>query len=63
MDAPVERKKVWACGACGKVAPTRNEFKDTSCMTWGVEVWEDTIVYRSETDRRITKAVAVDAEP
>jgi hypothetical protein len=36
--------------------------KDTSCGTWAVEVWKDSIVYQDQDPTRARKADAVEEE-
>ena len=45
----------WMCGACGRVAETREGLKDTSCVIWGVLVYKDSIRRElSAADERVT---------
>lgn len=61
--SPPERKKVWICGACGRIDVDRAPLYMKGCGTWAVLCWEDSITFYSDTDRRACFAVAVDAEP
>jgi len=33
-DPPAPEGCVYVCGACGKTAPSRYAFRDSSCWTW-----------------------------
>jgi hypothetical protein len=50
------RAQLWVCGACGKSAEAREGLRDSSCQTWAVLVWADTVV--RGTDGRVNKATA-----
>lgn len=35
--------QTWVCGACGKSSKVRAGLRDTSCQTWAVLVYDDSI--------------------
>lgn len=43
VEASMERKTVWLCGACGRTGKTRMAVGDESCYLNSVEVYEDSI--------------------
>lgn len=50
-------KTVFVCQACGRIAARRDDFKDSSCRTWGVECWESSI--QRDCNGRVTGATAI----
>jgi hypothetical protein len=59
----MSRPTVWACAACGKTAPSRDELRDASCWLHGVEVYTDSLKYDLETGRVIRARAVMRAIP
>lgn len=57
VEASMERKTVWLCGACGRTGKTRMAVGDESCYLNSVEVYEDSI--DRDTKGRVVRATAI----
>jgi hypothetical protein len=55
-----DRKRVWVCGACGKIGATRDTVGDESCYMWSVECWEDSVLRDLNGNVRGAQAVPKD---
>jgi hypothetical protein len=55
------RPTIWLCQACGRRGASRGDLyaADSSCGTWAVEVWVDSIL---EKDGRVVSAEAAVAD-